>query len=190
MWVLNWEGCAWGGIWFLCFQGVEFEEAANASPVFHRVRERIAHADRLCASGLSQACYGRLVALIFKQPVPPHAVAGLQKAGFDFRKLTRDERSRGMCDEAGENREIKKRWDMSVLCLVRHSLRDGGKPETWSKEFTTLLRRGFSGQAKCTKITKDAREVCEWLRVRLRLGIRLRIRMRTNRCTKIEKRCF
>lgn len=81
------HSCAFKGLNDYYEKGVEFEKATDDSLLFQKVKKRIDRSDRLCRSGLHSNAYGMLVAVIFKQPVPPNVTEMLRKSGFEY-KLT------------------------------------------------------------------------------------------------------
>jgi len=73
------------------FPGVEFERAEPVSPVFRKVRDRIARYDRLCALGVNQ--YGLLGAAILRLSPDAALREALARHGFDVIDLPKRPRA-------------------------------------------------------------------------------------------------
>ncbi len=84
---MGYASCAFKGLNDYYEKGVEFEKATEESPLFQKVKERIARADRLCREAPNSNACSLLVAALFKEPLESDAIQVLKASGFVVKQL-------------------------------------------------------------------------------------------------------
>jgi hypothetical protein len=88
-------------------KGLEFEKAAEDSPLFLKAKENIARADSRCKKTFGGKTHDLLVAVMFKQPVDATAIRSLHKSGFTIRQLPENPHLKPASSSTSEQGERK-----------------------------------------------------------------------------------
>lgn len=84
---MGYTSCAFKGLNDYYEKGLEFEKAAENSPVFLKVKENIDRAGSRCKNTFGGKTHDLLIAVMFKQPLDAIAIQNFTKFGFTVRHL-------------------------------------------------------------------------------------------------------